>query len=63
MPGTYSRKSLELVKSYKAVPLILDKKNIKKDVIKVDKRKHINIKYVPEKYMPHLNRILNLRPK
>ncbi|MHA1271521.1 MAG: hypothetical protein ACTSPY_17140 [Candidatus Helarchaeota archaeon] len=61
--GPYSRKSLELVKSYKDVPLILAKKNIKKDVIKVGKRKYINIKYVPENYIPHLNRILNLRTK
>ncbi|MHA1270903.1 MAG: hypothetical protein ACTSPY_14005 [Candidatus Helarchaeota archaeon] len=54
---------LPIIINYLMIMLLLAKKNIKKDVIKVGKRKYINIKYVPENYIPHLNRILNLRTK
>jgi len=59
----YSEQSLDLVNSYEICPLILARKNIKKNVIKVGKRKYVNIKHVPKNMIPHLNRILNLRTK
>jgi hypothetical protein len=61
--GPYSKRSLKLVKYYKIVPLIYARENIKENVIKVDDRKYINIKYVPDNMKPDLKRVMALRYK
>lgn len=61
--GCYSKQNLDFTALCGSVPLIMAKKNIKHDVIKVATRKYINITYVPSYMKPYLLRLLNSRTK